>query len=251
MNNNSALKVTIIGGLIVGLIVSAISIFLLTPLHEKISEKKNPVISIVGKDISSVDVKDEQNNARDCKTNTVVTEKTNTNKVGVIIPLQGENYNSYINASIANSNSKTKIAVTVVDEERSISSISSSIANIYNRNGFFGFTDLIRSSFIQKTGFQELYEGNSEIIDKLNLNNYVDYVALGKISSSTRNGTEANGTFISSITLTMNIISVNQKGLIKSFTCSANGNGVTEDQAKKYAIHKLLSKYNSEYSSIQ
>jgi len=74
--------------------------------------------------------------------------------------------------------------------------------------------------------------------------------AIGKVSYSIRKGTLVDDTFVCMVSLTMNIISANQKSLFKSFSCSANGNGTTEDQAKEYAIDKLLNKYISEYSSI-
>jgi len=162
-----------------------------------------------------------------------------------------EDFSSYINPSINNSSDKTNIAVTVVDEGGNISSsISSSIASIYNQTGNNGNAGLIRSSFLHKPGFQELFEGNSEIIDKLQLNKHTDYVAIGKISYSIRKGTLVDATYVCTVSLTMNIISANQKSLANSFTCSAIGNGATEDQAKEYAIDKLLNKYISEYSSI-
>jgi hypothetical protein len=186
--------------------------------------------------------------ANDAKSRTSVLSETGKNKSGGNSPT--EDFGSYLNASITNTSS-IDIAVTVVDENGNIaSSISSSIANIYTQTGNNGKTGLIRSSFLHKSGFQELFEGNSEIIGKLKLNKHADYVAIGKISYSIRPGTSVNATFVCTVSLTMNIISANQKCLVKSFTCSANGNGTTEDQAKKYAIDKLLNKYISEYSSI-
>ncbi len=93
-----------------------------------------------------------------------------------------EDFSSYINKSITNSSSNTGVSVTVVDERGNIiSSISHSIAKIYSEEGNNGNTGLLRSSFIQKLSFQELFEGNSEIIEKLKLSNYTDYIVLGKI----------------------------------------------------------------------
>jgi len=180
-----------------------------------------------------------------------VEEVAGTIKGGGSTSTPNEDFSSYINTSITNSSGKTNIAVTVVDESGNISSsLSSSIANIYNQAGNSGNTGLIRSSFIHKSGFQELFEGNSEIIEKLKLSSHTDYIAIGKISYSFRRGTLVDGTLVCTVSLTMNIISGNQKSLVKSFTCSANGNGATEDQAKEYAIDKLLRKYISEHSSI-
>jgi len=162
-----------------------------------------------------------------------------------------EDFSSYINTSFTNSNSKTNIAVTVVDENGNISSsISSSIANIYNQTGNSGNTGLIRSSFIHKSGFQELFEGNSEIIENLKLSSHTDYIALGKIRYSIRRGTLVDGTIICTASLTMSIVSTNQKSIAKSFTFSENGNGVTETQAQEAATEKLINKYFNEYSSL-
>jgi len=185
------------------------------------------------------------------ETKSVNDGKVGYNKGGGSNTSPSEDFSSYINTSITNSSGTTNIAVTIVDENGQLSSsISSSIANIYDQTGNFGDTGLIRSSFIKKSSFQELSEGNSEIIEKLKLSKYADYVAIGKISYSYRKGTLVDGTIICTVKLIMNIISANHKSLVKSFTCTSNGNGTTEDQAKEIAIEKLLSDYISEYSSI-
>ncbi len=162
-----------------------------------------------------------------------------------------ENFSSYINSSIINSSSNTEISVTIVDENGNIStSASSEIANIYNQSGLKGNTGLLRSSFIQKSGFQELFEGNNEIIEKLKLSDHTDYLAIGKIKYKMRIGELVEGTTICSATISMSIISANSKTIVKTFTFSANGNGVTETQAQEEALQKLITIYYNEHSSI-
>ncbi len=164
---------------------------------------------------------------------------------------RSENYSDYINPSVTNNPSNTNVTVTIVDENGNIaSSISSSIAQIYTQSGNNGSSGLLRSSFTHKSGFEELIEGNSEIINNLKLSNYTDYAAIGKIRYSFRKGTLADGTIICNVSLSMSIISSIQKTITKSFSYSVIGNGVTETQAKEHAVQKLIDKYNSEYSSI-
>jgi hypothetical protein len=164
---------------------------------------------------------------------------------------QNEDFSSYINSSITNSLDNTSVAVTVVDENGNVfSPISASIANIYTQTGNNGNTGLLRSSFIHKSGFQELFEGNSEIIEKLKLSSHTDYLALGNIRYSVSKGNLVDGTIICTASLTMSIISVNLKSIAKSFTFSENGNGVTETQAREAATEKLINKYYNEYSSL-
>jgi len=129
-----------------------------------------------------------------------------------------------------------------VDENGNISfPISNAIVNIYIQKGGKSNPGLLKSSFVHKKEFQELFEGDSDIITKLNLSHYTDYLAIGKISFSMRRGTLVEGTIICTASITMNIISTNAKTIVKSFSFSVNGNGVTESQAKEEALQKLIS----------
>ena len=76
-----------------------------------------------------------------------------------------KDYGLYINPPL----NKSNISVAIVDKNGTLSlSLSSEIANIYKRTGNSVSTNLIRSTFTKKPEFQELFEGNSEIIKKLN-----------------------------------------------------------------------------------
>ena len=210
-------------------------------MEEKIHSERQQFVHDSLQNIRAFDDKTKSGNER----------MTGTIKGGGNVPPLSEDFSSYINTSIANSSGKTNIAVTIVDENGNISSsISSSIANIYNQTGNSGNTGLIRSSFIHKSGFQELFEGNSEIIEKLKLSSHTDYIALGKIRYSIRKGTLVDGTIICTASITMSIVSTNLKSIAKSFTLSENGNGVTEEQAQEAATEKLKNKYYNEYSSL-
>ncbi len=245
MNKEDALKIAIISGLI----VAAITIFVYTPLSEKIFKRDSSVKIIAEENENIANETNEQNVIVDKKTNGVTRE--NISNKGVDNQMQSENFSSYINTSITNSSGKTNIAITVVDENGNISSsISSSIANVYNQTNNTGNTGLLKSSFIHQSGFQELLEGNSEIIEKLKLNNYADYIAIGRIRYLIRKGILADGTFVCTASITMSIISTSQKSIAKSFSFSEKGNGATEIQAQEAATEKLINKYYNEYSSL-
>lgn len=177
--------------------------------------------------------------------NTTGMSKTSTERA------VAEDYSKYINSSIIKTGNNNDVCVTIVDENKNISSpISSSIANIYKETGRTGKTGLLKSSFIHKSGFQELLDGNSEIIEKLKLSSHTDYIALGKIQYTMRKGSLVDGTIVCTASLTMTIISATQKSVLKSFSCSSNGNGVTENQAQEEATQKLISKYYNDYSTL-
>jgi hypothetical protein len=157
-----------------------------------------------------------------------------------------EDYSKYLNTASINSAEQTEVAVTIIDEETHNfeSDVSSRIANMYNKTGKKGISNLLRSRFIKEPDLNELFEGNSDIIEKLKLNHYTDYVALGKMTYSIDPGTLANGTFICNISLTMSIISTADK-TVKNFIVKGGGNDVSESRAKDAAIDNLLYNFNN------
>ncbi len=159
-----------------------------------------------------------------------------------------EDFSTYINPSQGRAN----VSVIIVDASGNLSNpASSAIAGVYQKTGKSTSVGLIQSKFIRKTEFHELCEGNSEVIQKLNLGSYADYLALGKINFVNRAGKLVDGTVICTASVSMNIISTSSKSLKTSFTISnANGNGATEDQAKEDAFQKLLDRYYNDHSSL-
>jgi hypothetical protein len=162
------------------------------------------------------------------------------------------NYANFLNTALKNSPSGIDICVTITDEAgKALGSESSAIAEVYSQSGKTGKTGLFRSTFLKRAEFHELREGNNEVIEKLGLANYTDFVAIGTISYAFRDGKLVEETVVCSITLAMDIISANTQSIEKSFTLSnINGNGATEDQARENAFQKLLDNYYTNYSTL-
>ncbi len=159
-----------------------------------------------------------------------------------------EDFSSYINAS----SNKSNVSVTIVDANGNLSTdASNAIANIYKKTGKSTSTSLIRGGFMRKSEFHELREGNSDVIEKLKLKTYTDYLAIGKIYYSMRKGTLVDETIVCNASISMCIISTSSKLIEQSFSIvNANGIGVTEAQAQENAFQKLLDKYYNEHSSL-
>lgn len=162
------------------------------------------------------------------------------------------NYAQFLNTSIKNSPSSVEVCVTITDKSgKALGSESSAIAEVYRQSGKSGKTGLFRSTFLKSAEFQELREGNSEVMEKLNLLAYTDFVAIGAITYSYREGKLVDETIVCSITLSMDIISASTQSIEKSFTLTnINGNGATEDQAREKAFQKLLDNYYTNYSTL-
>lgn len=159
-----------------------------------------------------------------------------------------ENYTSFINTA----SKKSEVSVMILDASGNIlNSVSSAIAKVYSKIGRIASIGLIRGSFVGRPQFRDLCEGNSEVIERLGLRSYTDYLAIGKINFALRPGKLVDGTIICNASISVTIISTQSKSITQSFTISnANGNGADESQAKENALQKLLNEYYNEYTSL-
>jgi len=156
-------------------------------------------------------------------------------------------WESYVNSSVINSPVDMDVAVCILNEDGSFSSISSDISNIYEKKGFKSNVGLLRSPFFGTSGFQQLSQGNSEIISNLKLKRNTDYLVIGKIRYETIKNTSF---LVCRATLEVNIISVSQGYLLKNVSYYESGNGVSENQAMENATERLLITYYINYSTI-
>lgn len=179
------------------------------------------------------------------------TKKTEDKNLITPKTTSADNLQSYINDSFINSND-VDIFVSVINDEGIISSyLSNAIVEIYNQAGYKGKLGLFKNSFYKKQSYKELFYGNPNTIQKLNLRNHTDFLALGTISYETQKGSLVEGSIVCTATLSINIICTSQNRIIKNFTLTSNGNGASEYQAIEYANNKLLVIYNTSYSSLE
>ena len=128
--------------------------------------------------------------------------------------------------------------------------VSNTIAEIYSDAGKKGNTGLIKNNFIKTSAFEELLKENSTVIEKMKLYNHTNYLVLGKIRFSFKKGQLLKGTYICNALLNINLISTKYK-ISKYFEVVGKGNGVSNSQAKEYAINNLIQNYKEEISLIK
>lgn len=159
-----------------------------------------------------------------------------------------EDYASYINKGIGRSD----VSVIVLDKNNNtLNAVASEIAKIYRLNGNNASIGLIRTGFFTKPQFRELQEGNSEVIDKLNISSYTDYLVIGTISYAFRSGKLVEGTIVCNASMSVTIISTQNKSIEQSFAISnAIGNGADKSQAQEEAHRKLIGRYYQDHSSL-
>ncbi len=148
-------------------------------------------------------------------------------------------------------NNKFDIAVLIVNDNRQQENeISSQIAAIYSNQGYSVSYSFFTTNFIQSHYLTELQNANSQTIHMLDIDSQIKKIILGEVTYTFREGSLVAGTTICNAKINMNIISVDQKSLIYSFSFSVNANGVSKLQAKEQALNRLFFKYKEEYSSL-
>ena len=188
-------------------------------------------------------------NSTDSKIEKPITTSNNT--ITQTPPVEKEDFSTYLNTAIAKTYGNIEVYVTIIDENKCTieSTVSNSIADIYSNSGKNGKIGLLRSNFISKHAFKELFEGNSDIIEKLKLKDYTDYLVLGKIHYTYSSSKEVANTAVCNISMTVSLISAKDK-TYKSFPVEGNGNGPSESYAKQEALNNLFYNYSQEHSSL-
>ena len=88
---------------------------------------------------------------------------------------------------VVNKIPRTDIAVIIVDRDRKpLYSLSDSISSLYIQKGYSVSTNLFTQTFLESKCFTDLKNGNSELINKLELSSCVKYIVIGQYSSTFR-----------------------------------------------------------------
>lgn len=221
----------------------AVIALILTLLYFITEHKSGSSLTVNNYSITPIDKKSGKEQKKE---SSIVNDNPKNNRIPEKSVNKEENFSDYINQK-----EKVDISVTIIDDKGKLETpLSNSITGIYINNGKTGNIGLLRNSFIRNPKFQELFEGNSDVIEKLKLKNYTDYLVLGKINYTFNLGREVTGTVVCNAFLNVSIISTANNS-IKSFTISdAIGNGVTESQAQEFALRYLLSNYKNNHSSL-
>src|SRR5258706_5257901 len=170
----------------------------------------------------------------------------------ILITSSEKDLSTYVNFS-----EMVDVSVIVVDTAGNIeTSLSGDIANVYAKSGKSTGIGLLENRFAKRPEFNDLFEGNSTVIEKLKLNMHTNYLVIGKINYNhfTRPEPDSiNVTFACNALIKISIINVAKKYVTQSFTVDSDGpwgNIFSPSGAKQAALKSLLDKYTKEHSFL-
>ncbi len=159
-----------------------------------------------------------------------------------------EDYSAYVNTPAK----KLGVMITIIDKYGNILPfLSSDIAKVYKENGYESGTGLLKNNFTKSMKFEDLIEGNTELMKNLGLNNYADYIVLGRTSDTSYPNSEVSNSIINSISLSVSVISTQDNSVNNFKLPDCNGNGKTAALAKEDARNRLLRYYYQNYSTLK
>jgi hypothetical protein len=162
-------------------------------------------------------------------------------------------YKELINPYFINQPNSTEITVFIANAEGVYSiTLSSGISKIYSETGYHANFSLFKPEFADTKGFEDLFSGNTDwaVKNNIQLNRYTDYIAIGKVKSSYKDGTITNGTRTCNSILEVHIYNTKSKSIQQAFTLDLNGIGFQDDEAKQTAEMHIFSRYKREHSNI-
>lgn len=153
-------------------------------------------------------------------------------------------------ADFVNQRKKVDVSIMIIDPNGSLeNSLSSKIGSIYSQTGLTSSIGLLKPGFLRRAEFNDLCDGDVDITEKLKLNEYVNYLVIGKSKFSSTPSLQVPGSIVCNANLEVIVINL-LEATTYSFTIDAVDNGATEDQARSFALARLLSKYNDEHSKL-
>lgn len=144
---------------------------------------------------------------------------------------------------------KKDFAIVLTDlNKKQLFTESKEIAKVYEVEDKTTTINLFKSSFLKMDEFNFLEEGDSDLIEAMNLSKYADYIVIGTFKNNFRSGTEANGAIVCTVTMKANIISTKGNTIVNSYQVTAKGNGGDQvqalDKAKRVLYYKLANEYS-------
>ena len=157
------------------------------------------------------------------------------------------NLNDYINSN----EEQYDIVIAILNDQELIdNNLNSKIAHIYSAKGHKSSNSLFKKSFYNSHEYDNLCNGDMDVISNLNLQNHTRYIAFGKLKGNSKEGKLVNGTVVYSGTLSMTIISTLHKSSDSFEINNINGNGSTIEQAKDHSLNKILSIYSENHLNL-
>ncbi|MBM3712585.1 MAG: hypothetical protein FJW56_04005 [Actinobacteria bacterium] len=157
--------------------------------------------------------------------------------------IKKETYVNYIiNNSIKNTANTKEIIITIIDNNNDIEpDINQDISKVFSSKGYNSTTSFFSTKFIADGIFNHLYNGNLDMIRKLELIKYSDFLCLGKVSFSLRENKSRNDMVTAEYKIDFRIITIEDGNIQKYFSKNATGTGWSNEEAKSVAKNNLIS----------
>ena len=149
--------------------------------------------------------------------------------------------NLNINDSNLNKSNRQEVAVLVINYEKKYDGkVSKAIAAKLDSTGFFALNSLFTDSFMKSTLFWNIFNGNIEAIQQLELYNLCDLVLLGTAKNELSNQSGLQGIITSTYDVSMRMLSCKTGKIYNEYSLIGIGSGFSNNDAQDMAIDNII-----------
>jgi len=151
-----------------------------------------------------------------------------------------------LSRSFLNQPHSNEVAVLVIDKgSKKRQDIAQKIASQLNTKGFSATVSLFSRRFVSDGKFENLFNGSTGEIKKLELSKHCDQIVLGKSSVNFKENPEMQNMITARVTVEFRIISTKTCAIENRFTLTEVGVGFSQVAAKDLAVERILSMFEN------
>jgi len=137
--------------------------------------------------------------------------------------------------------SQEVIVAIVGSDNKLVASFSQQISDIYLKKGFAAITSIFSNSFYSSGKFDQVYNGNQDLLAKMSIGKYTDYLAIGKVDFTFKQNTIDNTMTTATANFEFKMISVIDGTSNQSMSKTVAGTGWSAQTAQDNAQNNLVS----------
>lgn len=155
---------------------------------------------------------------------------------------QMEIIGSLINKSVQNQKDLIDSSVLILDQNKQEDTyIKNKIADLLKEKGA-SVKDIFKPNFIRENIFENIYSGQTNIINSLNLSEQTDYIIFGKKNVSFEQNQDYEGLITARINLELKLFASRDGNMVSSSIFTGVGAGFSKDEAEIKAADSMSDK---------
>jgi multidrug efflux pump subunit AcrA (membrane-fusion protein) len=153
----------------------------------------------------------------------------------------------YVNSGFSKTPGSESLAIVVVQNGKLDQTIAAALADHFKSDSIKVPTSFFKPAFVSDNLFGSLFDGSTEVLDKLILKNYLDGLVLAREAVQyTKNSTSLDNVLTANMTLEIQLVPVSSNIQKESWKFTATGAGFSQTEAESMAEERLIKQISND-----